>query len=162
MSAMTQEVVVLPGSAPLVVDGSGVTQPVSGTITVANPGLTDTQLRASAVPVSGPLTDVQLRATPVPVSATLSFPASSSSTVTQVTSNSANQTLLAANANRKKVILHFLTGVWNVKFGAGASASSRTLQVSSSGFYLEETVWKGIIDAACTTNGKVVDITELV
>lgn len=30
--------------------------------------LTDTQLRAVAVPVSGPLTDVQLRATPVPVS----------------------------------------------------------------------------------------------
>ena len=36
---------------------------------VASP-LTDTQLRASAVPVSGPLTDAQLRATAVPVSAT--------------------------------------------------------------------------------------------
>lgn len=33
--------------------------------------LTDAQLRASAVPVSGPLTDVQLRATPVPVSGTV-------------------------------------------------------------------------------------------
>lgn len=43
------------------VDGSGVTQPVSGP-------LTDTQLRASAVPVSGPLTDTQLRASAVPVS----------------------------------------------------------------------------------------------
>lgn len=31
-------------------------------------GLTDTQLRATPVPVSGPLTDTQLRATPVPVS----------------------------------------------------------------------------------------------
>src|SRR6266513_2726289 len=30
--------------------------------------LTDTQLRATAVPVSGPLTDTQLRATAVPVS----------------------------------------------------------------------------------------------
>ena len=39
----------------LLVDGSGVTQPVSGTVTVSNPtaqGLTDTQLRATAVPVS--------------------------------------------------------------------------------------------------------------
>lgn len=49
------------------VDGSGVVQPVSGP-------LTDAQLRATAVPVSGsvtatgPLTDTQLRATPVPVS----------------------------------------------------------------------------------------------
>jgi len=65
------------------------TQPVSGTVTVGNASLavtgplTDTQLRASAVPVSlasttitgsvavtGPLTDTQLRATPVPVSLT--------------------------------------------------------------------------------------------
>lgn len=35
----------------LKVDGSGVTQPVSGTVTASGP-LTDTQLRASAVPVS--------------------------------------------------------------------------------------------------------------
>ena len=33
-------------------------------------GLTDTQLRATPVPVSGPLTDTQLRATSVPVSGT--------------------------------------------------------------------------------------------
>lgn len=38
---------------------------------ITNPtdgALTDTQLRATPVPVSGPLTDTQLRATPVPVS----------------------------------------------------------------------------------------------
>jgi hypothetical protein len=34
-------------------------------------GLTDAELRASPVPVSGPLTDTQLRATPVPVSGTV-------------------------------------------------------------------------------------------
>lgn len=51
--------------------------PISGTI--ATGGLTDMQLRASAVPVSGtistglsqPLTDTQLRANPVPVSGTV-------------------------------------------------------------------------------------------
>lgn len=45
------------------------------TITVANPGLTDAQLRATRLPVDveidQPLTDTQLRATPIPVS----FPA---------------------------------------------------------------------------------------
>lgn len=35
------------------------------------PGLTDAQLRATSLPVSGPLTDVQLRATPVPISGAL-------------------------------------------------------------------------------------------
>lgn len=50
------------------IDGSAITQPVSGP-------LTDTQLRATAVPVSGtvtasgPLTDTQLRAAAVPISA---------------------------------------------------------------------------------------------
>jgi hypothetical protein len=57
------------------VDGSGVTQPVSGPVTdaqlraaavpVSGP-VTDAQLRAAAVPVSGPVTDAQLRADPVP------------------------------------------------------------------------------------------------
>ena len=84
-------------SGRLPVDGSGVTQPVSGTFwqatqPVSGP-LTDVQLRATAVPVSGtfwqatqpisgsvsitgtaavsgPLTDAQLRATAVPVSGT--------------------------------------------------------------------------------------------
>lgn len=44
--------------------------PVTGTV-VATGGLTDTELRATAVPVSGPLTDTQLRATAVPVSGPL-------------------------------------------------------------------------------------------
>jgi hypothetical protein len=84
-------------SGRLPVDGSGVTQPVSGTFwqatqPVSGP-LTDVQLRAAAVPVSGtfwqatqpisgsvsitgtaavsgPLTDTELRATAVPVSGT--------------------------------------------------------------------------------------------
>lgn len=43
--------------------------PVSGTVVTG--GLTDTQLRATAVPVSGPLTDAQLRAAAVPVSGTV-------------------------------------------------------------------------------------------
>jgi hypothetical protein len=53
--------------------------PVSGTVNVGNfppvqavsGPLTDSELRASAVPVSGPLTDVQLRAAAVPVSGPL-------------------------------------------------------------------------------------------
>ncbi len=43
--------------------------PVSGAVSTG--GLTDAQLRATPVPVDGPLTDAELRATPVPVSGTV-------------------------------------------------------------------------------------------
>lgn len=75
----------------LLVDGSGVVQPVSGPLTDTElraapvevdtnllQGLTDTELRAVPVPISGtidtgllqPLTNTELRANPVPISAT--------------------------------------------------------------------------------------------
>lgn len=51
-------------------------------------GLTDTQLRASPVPVSGPLTDTQLRAAAVPVSATsLPLPSGAATAANQTTGN---------------------------------------------------------------------------
>lgn len=51
-------------------------------------GLTDAQLRATPVPVSGPLTDTQLRASPVPVSATsLPIPTGAATSALQVTGN---------------------------------------------------------------------------
>ncbi len=62
-------------SGRMPVDGSGVTQPISGSVSITGTAavsgpLTDAQLRAAAVSVSGPLTDTQLRATAVPVSGT--------------------------------------------------------------------------------------------
>lgn len=81
-------------SGTVAISNLAATQPISGTVTVANPtavGITDTQLRASAVPVSlastpgltdtqlraagvpvlGPLTDTQIRLTALPVSGPL-------------------------------------------------------------------------------------------
>ena len=54
----------------LKVDGSGVTQPVSGTFFQATQPVSGTFFQATQ-PVSGPLTDAQLRATPVPVTGTI-------------------------------------------------------------------------------------------
>lgn len=60
------------------VDGSGVTQPVSGAFYQATQPVSGSFFQttqpisiAATVPVSGPLTDTQLRATPVPVSGTV-------------------------------------------------------------------------------------------
>lgn len=52
----------------LKVDGSAVTQPISGTVTVNEPVSVDDN--GGSLTVDGPLTDAELRATPVPVSAT--------------------------------------------------------------------------------------------
>jgi len=82
----------LGGASAWKVDGSAVTQPVSGP-------LTDAQLRAAAVPVSGaffqatqpvsgPLTDAELRAAAVPVSAAaLPLPTGASTSALQTTGN---------------------------------------------------------------------------
>lgn len=131
--------------------------------------LTDAELRATPVSITGSvstggLTDAQLRATPVPISGTVSTTPSTSgsASVNQVTSTAANQTLLAANGSRKKAILFFNSGIWHVKFGIGASATSRTLVVNSGNYLLEVDTWTGQIDALCTTAGKLVDVTEMV
>ena len=54
----------------LKVDGSGVTQPVSGTFFQATQPVSGKFFQATQ-PVSGPLTDAQLRLTPVPISGTI-------------------------------------------------------------------------------------------
>jgi hypothetical protein len=171
MSVFTQEVsgpvtdaelraVPLPVSGAVSVSNFPATQPVSGTVTVANPGLTDTQLRATAVPVSGPLTDAQLRATPVPVS---SAPAvSSTATISQITlTASTNATLLAANANRKKVVLFAPKATLYVKCGATASATSFTYIAIAANTLFEISTWVGQIDVLSTVN-QTVTVTEMV
>lgn len=78
------------GVGPWPVTDNGGSLTVDGTVNIGTaPGLTDTQLRAAAVPVSGPLTDTQLRATPVPVSGA----------VTSTSSDSKIEDTPAANAD---------------------------------------------------------------
>jgi hypothetical protein len=154
--------------------------PVSGTVAVSNfPADADALAQGSttagqlgalemgAVTTGAP---VYVTATTRPLSldtagnlrvATVSA-ASLSDTVVQITSTGANQVLLAANAARKKAILYFESGIWHVKFGATASASSKTYMVTSSNTTIEVPVWAGEIDALCTTSGKLVDVTEMI
>lgn len=170
MSMFTDEVVISNtpltveggNSTAIKVDGSAVTQPVSGSVSVS--GSVTVGNFPAVQPVSGPLTDAQLRATPVPVSGSLTTTpvTSNNSTVTQITSTSSNQTLLAANPNRRKAILYFNTGIWYLKFGVGASSSSKTLSITSNNTLIEvDNVYTGQIDAFCTSSGKLVDVTEL-
>jgi hypothetical protein len=80
--------------AVVVVDPTGV--PVSPLAQ----GLTDTQLRATAVPVSGPLTNTQLRAAAVPVSAAaLPLPSGAAKEDKQDTGNTSLAAIASAIAS---------------------------------------------------------------
>lgn len=141
----------------VLVDGSAVTQPISG-----NVGVTGTVSveggNATAVKVDGSAVTQ-----PVNVTNTVSVitAQAATSTVTQLTSTGVNQVALAANANRISAIFYFETGIWYLKYGAGASPTSLTYKISSNATTIIVTGWTGEIDVLCTTSGKLVDITEL-
>jgi hypothetical protein len=166
------------------------TQPVSGTFwqatqPVSGP-LTDTQLRATPVPVSGtvavtgPLTDTQLRATPVPVSGTVtatgpltdtqlrasaflvkgvrsSSPAQTSPSVTV-----ASTVILASNANRLGATIYNESGaICYAKLGATASLTSYSVQIAIGGYYEVPFAYTGAIDGITASGTAILRVTEI-
>lgn len=144
--------------------------PVSGPLTdaelratavpVSGP-LTDTQLRANAVPVSGPLTDTQLRAAAVP---TASGGAKATASISRVSASATSVTLLAANANRRRVIIHNeSTASLRIKLGATASATSYSLLLGPGDTYESPTDWvyTGAVDGIWDAANGAAQITEV-
>lgn len=130
--------------------------------------LTDTELRATPVPISGTvtatptgtqdvsvtstvgLTDTQLRATPVPISGSVSTTpeVAVGSTVSVVNlPATTNTTLLSANTDRRAAILVIAKAGVYVKFGATASATSYTYKTPAASTVIETQIWTGQIDA---------------
>lgn len=122
--------------------------------------LTDTELRATPVPVTIPtpvpvtdnggsltvdgtitvanpgLTDAELRATPVPISGTVAvnnFPSASTNaaTITSVSVSTTVTTLSAENAAKKQVVIHNENGTLFVKLGSGASSTSYSFRLTA-------------------------------
>lgn len=115
------------------------------------------------LPVSGPLTDAQLRATPVPISGSVSTTpvTSNTATVTQVVvPASTNTMVLASNVNRKKAVLFIPKASVYIKFGATASNTSFTYKTPGADTTLEVTIYTGQIDVfgPATT----INVTEMV
>ncbi len=137
--------------------------PISGTITATPTGTQDVNLVSTIpVPVTGPLTDTQLRAIPVPISGTVSTTAlvATTSNITQVVlTNNTNATLLAINSARIKAIIFAPSQTLQIKLGATASTTSFTYKVTSANTTIEITGYTGRIDAFGT--GQTVTITEL-
>lgn len=145
-------------SAEVVVDN---VVPIEG----GNPTAVKVDGSAVTQPVSGPLTDAQLRATPVPVSGTVTTSPVVSSTAnsSRVTVTTSSQVLFAANANRKKVIIQTESGTGNVyvNFGLTASATNYTYIIGSL-TTLEIGTWQGAISVVRSSGSSSLTGTELV
>lgn len=136
--------------------------PISGTVTASGP-LTDAQLRAATVPVSGtvtasgPLTDAQLRAAVVPTS----LPAATTPAQSTVSVLITSTTILAPNAARRGATIYNESGaIVFVKLGATASITSYTAQVAIGGYYEVPYSYTGTIDGITAAITAVVRVTE--
>ena len=78
--------------------------------------------------VLGPLTDTELRATPVPVSFSTG---AGTPTVTRVAVSTVVSTLVTADSNRKKLIVHNEAGVLFVKLGTGATSTDYSFRLTA-------------------------------
>lgn len=124
--------------------------PVSGTVTATTGGLTDTQLRATAVPVSGtvtasgPLTDTQLRATPPSVKQSTAATA----TLATVAASATSVTLQASNSSRRGLFIvnDSATATLYVAFAASATTSAYTVKLSAGSYYeVPEPLYTGVV-----------------
>ena len=128
------------------VDGSAVTQPISGAVSVSN--FPATQPVSGTVSISGVVQTTSAN--------------SNTSTITQVIlSTNTNAQLLAANANRKRAIIFVPKNTAYIKTGVTASATSFTYQVTAMNTIIEITGRTGEIDCLSTT-GQTVTVTEWV
>lgn len=160
MSVFTSDVVVEGGNLIAVkVDGSAVTQPVSGTFFQA------TQ------PISGTITAVQPTGTNLHVvvdsgTITTNTGSGSTATITQVNvTNAASVVLLASNVNRKKAIIFIPTIGTKLFIGFAAVTNSTTTfsySFSTNNTALEVVNYTGIISAIATGATDVVQVTEMV
>lgn len=126
-------------------DGSAVTQPISGSVSVSNfPG---TQPVSGTVSISGTVNTLAAVA--------------STATITRVATSAVSTTLLAANVNRKKAIIVTETGTSNfVAFGSAASSTNYTYFLTSAAT-LEVTGWTGSITLVRSSGTGNVQVTEL-
>jgi len=91
------------------------------------------------------------------------FPAAPTATLSNVSASASNVTLLAANANRKRVVVHNdSTATLYLKFGATASATSFTHKLIGGAVYESPSmpVYTGIIDGIWSSATGAARVTE--
>lgn len=154
MSVFTQDVVV---DNTVLVDGSAVTQPVSGTVNVGN--FPATQPVSGTVMVEQP-TGSNLH-TNVDNIVQIITAVASSATITQVSQpNTTDTLLLAANANRKSAIIFLPKSGTSIAYDNMASATHFTYHTGASNTTIIVTGYPGPIHSFGTAD--TINVTELV
>lgn len=135
------------GMTALKVDGSGVTQPVSGTVAATQSGTWTVQ------PGNTANTTAWLVKEAVATAAAL----------TNVASSATNVTLLASNASRRRaMIFNDSTKNLYVKFGTTASTTSFTILMQNQSYYeVPEPVYTGQIDGIWSAANGAARVTEI-
>ena len=152
MSVFTNEVVGPLTDAEL----RAVPVPISGTVTATPTGTQDVNVTNGSIAVTGPLTDAQLRATPVPVSQGGVATAS----VARVAVSTTVATLQAANANRRRLIVHNETGTLYVKLGTAATNIDYTYRLVANEV-LELDFYTGDVTAIKASGSTFAQVTEV-
>jgi hypothetical protein len=168
-------------STRLLVDGSQVTQPVSGTFWPATQpisGSVDVSNFPLTYPVTGPLTDAELRDSAVPVSGTVTADQGTSpwvisgtvatvpgsigiATVSRIAvTNTGAVTLSLSNAAKTQVVIYNESGTLFVKYGTGASLTDNTYVLPPNST-VEVNGYYGLITARKASGNSFVDITEV-
>jgi hypothetical protein len=138
------------GGGSITVDGPLTDTQIRATALPVSGPLTDTQLRATALPVSGPLTDTQLRATAVPVTGGLtdtqlratavpvtSNTAARTPTTTSINSAATSTLILASNAGRKGLTLsNVSTNKLYLSFSTPATVANSFIEMQPGSFLL--------------------------
>ena len=138
------------GGFSLTVDGPLTNAELRATPVPVSGGLTNAELRAAPVPVSGGLTNAELRATPVPVSGGLTDTQLRASavpvvgsvptrtpTTTSITSTTTSTLVLAANANRRGLMIsNQSTSKLYLSFNTPALPGNSFIEVAPSAFVL--------------------------
>ncbi len=122
------------------------TQPVSGSVSVSN--LPATQAVSGTISVSGTVSTITANA--------------STATISQVSLAAVDQTLLAANANRKRMVIFSAGGKTLIALGNVASNTSFTYNLSAANSTVEISGWTGTVHAIQSGGTSVVTTTELV
>lgn len=138
---------------PISINNFPATQPVSGTVSVDNFPPVSGTVSVSNFPANQPVT--------VTNTVNVTTAMSSSATVAQVAMvNNVNNTILAANANRKSAVIFLPSQPMNIKLGATASATSFTYRITANNTILTINGYTGQIDGF--GNNMTVNVTELV
>jgi hypothetical protein len=120
-------------------------------------------LVGGAVPVTGPLTDTQLRATPVPVTATTIPTKAATATKSNVSANASNVTVLASNASRKGgMFYNDSASACYLSLGATASVTSFTKKLLPGDYFdITPLNYTGIVDCIWDSAVGSMRVTEL-